>query len=64
MKQTRKKLVIGVDIGGTHFRTGVVETSTRRVLGLTKAKTSELTLDILCLLLSNTVPSTKARSAV
>jgi glucokinase len=48
MKRTKKKLVIGVDIGGTHIRTGVVETSTRRVLGLTKSKTAELTLDILC----------------
>jgi glucokinase len=48
MKRTKKKLVIGVDIGGTHIRTGVVETSTRRVLGLTKSKTAELTLDVLC----------------
>src|ERR1035441_1197905 len=48
MKQTRKNLVIGVDVGGTHIRTGVVQTASGSVLGLTKSKTSDLTLDKLC----------------
>jgi glucokinase len=48
MKQTKKNLVIGVDVGGTHVRTGVVQTTSGSVLSLTKSKTSDLTLDKLC----------------
>ena len=55
MKQTKKELVIGVDIGGTHIRIGTVETAGSRVLGLSKSKTAELTLDKLCASLEGTV---------
>jgi glucokinase len=55
MKQTKKELVIGVDIGGTHIRIGTVETAGSRVLGLSKSKTAELTLDKLCATLKGTV---------
>lgn len=54
MRQTTKKLVIGVDLGGTHTRTGVVETATGRVLGLSKSKTADLTLESLCAALERT----------
>jgi glucokinase len=53
--------VIGVDIGGTHVRSGVVQTTTGSVLDLTKSKTADLTLDKLCADLERTTNKYRGR---
>jgi glucokinase len=55
MKKTQLLSVVGVDIGGTYVRVGIVHPSSGRIFNMSKFRTSGLTLTKFCAMLEDAI---------